>query len=96
MKNGQWKRVPTYGGKLCENATQATSRELLENAKAAVIKYGYHPILTVYDEIVCEENKSFGSAKELATIMSECVMNEPWAAGWPVSVDPWQGDRYKK
>ena len=35
-KNKQWKRVHTYGGKLAENATQATCREILVQAMKRV------------------------------------------------------------
>ncbi len=68
QKTGQWQRVHSYGGKWAENATQATSREILVAAmKRIAAKYdppllasGYLKpgessiILSVYDEIVCE------------------------------------------
>jgi DNA polymerase len=94
QKEGQWKRVTTYGGKLAENATQAISREAMEPAKARLAAAGYNPILTVYDEIVCEVPVGFGSKEEFKAIMSESPGE--WAAGWPASVDVWTGTRYKK
>ena len=98
MKTGQWRRVFTYGGKLTENAVQATSREILVPAMHRVRKewdIGKTPIiLTVYDEIVCEVPEGFGSKKELEEIMA--VSPGDWAAGWPISVDAWEGNRYRK
>ena len=107
QKTGQWQRVHSYGGKWAENATQAVSRELLEDAKLRLgQKYDpslqadglLHPsesciILTVYDEIVCEVPDGYGSVQELKGIMSEVPA---WAEGWPISVRVWEGLRYRK
>lgn len=95
-KNGQWKRVGTYGGKLAENVTQATSREVLKAAELRVKAARYHVILDVYDEIVCEEKEWMGDAfiDKFKEIMMECPGD--WAKGWPIGVDVWSGDRYRK
>ena len=93
-KEGQWKRVGTYGGKLTENAVQATSREILAPAVKRAEDAGYHVILTVYDEIVCEVPENFGSEKEFAEIMNECPGD--WAKDWPIKVETWTGKRYRK
>lgn len=78
----------------CENATQATSREAMEPAKRRLAAAGYNPILTVYDEIVCEVPKGFGSIEEFEEIMAQSP--GPWADGWPIAVDAWTGERYRK
>jgi DNA polymerase len=93
QKNGQWKRVRTYGGKLTENLVQATSREIMMPAAVRLEEAGYPVILTVYDEAVTEPPIGFGSKEELEAIMA--IMPE-WAAGWPITVDAWEGDRYLK
>lgn len=93
-KEGQWKRVYTYGGKLAENATQATSREVLAPARRRAKEAGYHEILTVYDEIVCEEPIYFGSVDHFTELM--LGPPEDWYADWPIHVDAWEGERYKK
>lgn len=93
-KDGQWKRVTTYGGKLTENACQATSREILVPAMMRCENAGYHVILTVYDEIVSETKKGFGTKQEFTDLMAGPLPD--WAEGWPISVDAWVGDRYKK
>ena len=94
QKEGQWRRVSTYGGKLTENACQAVSREILVPAMQRVEDAGYHVILNVYDELVCEIPKDFGSIEEFEDLMAGPLPD--WAEGWPVRVDAWQGDRYKK
>lgn len=93
QKEGQWKRVYTYGGKLAENATQATSREILVPAMLRLRKYGYPIILSVYDEVVSEREIGKGSIEEYAEIMRELPR---WAEDYPISVDAWEGERYKK
>jgi DNA polymerase len=93
QKEGQWRRVSTYGGKLTENLVQATSRELMEHARLQAEAAGYHPILTVYDELLCEEDEDFGSPEELKEIMEQLP---EWAWDWPITADPWSGTRYRK
>jgi DNA polymerase len=94
QKMGQWTRTYTYGGKLTENAVQATSRQLLIPAAMRAEAAGYPVILTVYDEVVCEVPKDFGSKKEFEDIMRECPGD--WAKTWPIGVDAWIGERYRK
>ena len=96
QKEGQWRRVYTYGGKLTENAVQATSRELLVPAALALEDAGYPIILKVYDELVAETKKGFGSVEEFATIMREATTSMDWSRDWPINVDVWIGERYKK
>lgn len=108
QKEGQWKRVYTYGGKLAENVTQAASREILIPAMLRLREYGYPIILSVYDEVVCEVPNGFGSAKEMEEIMAESPGDwggflpkgsnywRDWAKGWPVRADAWEGSVYKK
>jgi DNA polymerase len=94
QKTGRWQRVSTYGGKLVENATQATSREVLIPAMLRLRDAGYKIILSVYDEIVTEMPYGQGSVEELTEIMSESPGD--WAKGWPITVEAWEGERYRK
>lgn len=108
QKEGQWRRVQTYGGKLAENATQAASREILIPAMLRLEKYGYNVILSVYDEVVCEMPYGKGSVSELSEIMCESPgdwgsllprgsrYDSNWARDFPIRVDAWEGERYKK
>jgi DNA polymerase len=94
QKFGKWARVSTYGGKLCENATQATARQLLVPAMLRLRAAGYPIVLSVYDEIVAEPEDGFGSVEEFEEILKGCPGD--WAKGWPIGVDCWEGTRYKK
>lgn len=94
QKEGQWRRVSSYGGKWAENLTQAVSREVLEVAKRNIKKAGYPIIITVYDEIVTEPALGFGSKEEFEVIMRESY--EGWYRNWPIGVDVIEGDRYRK
>lgn len=87
-------RTYTYGGKLTENAIQATARQILWPAARAVEEAGYHVILTVYDEIVAEVPDGFGSLKEFEEIALGALPE--FARDWPIRVDGWEGNRYKK
>ena len=108
QKAGQWKRVSTYGGKLTENAVQATSRQILKAAMGRVrdawdgplkaigyLKEGESSIiLSVYDEIVCEVPKGWSNKEQFEELMRGPLPD--WCADWPINVDAWIGDRYKK
>jgi DNA polymerase len=93
-KGDTWFRTNTYGGKLVENAVQATARQLIWPAALAAEAAGYPVVLTVYDEIVVEPPEGFGSLKELEQIVIDATPE--FAKSWPIRVDGWEGDRYKK
>ena len=95
QKEGQWKRVWTYGGKLTENVCQAVSREILVPAILRAEEAGYPTILSVYDEIVAEIPEGFGDVEEFRHLMNGPLPD--WASDWPIKVDtPWIGKRYRK
>lgn len=78
----------------CENLCQATANDILRYAMANLERAGYPIVLHVYDEIVCEVPKGFGSVEELESIMKTLPA---WATGWPIGADGgWRGRRYRK
>ena len=95
QKTGQWRRVSTYGGKLTENAVQATAREYLRPAIKAARDAGYKVIFSVYDEIVAEVPDGWGSLEEFLGLMRAAPGRE-WAGDWPIGVDGWEGKVYTK
>ena len=95
QKEGQWKRVATYGGKLTENAVQGASREYLMPSVVAANKAGYPVVLKVYDEVVADVPIGHGSKAEFEAILRDAPGRE-WAKGWPIDVDAWEGQRYRK
>jgi DNA polymerase bacteriophage-type len=87
----QFTRVSTYGGSLVENITQAVARDILAAAMLRLEAAGYHIVLTVHDEIVCETAR--GTVEEFKRIM--CELPE-WAKGCPITAEGWEGVRYRK
>lgn len=95
-KNGPtgWIRMRTWGSRLVENIVQATARDILRRAIISLERAGYPVVIHVYDEIVSEIRKGWGSIEEFSAIMG--TMPE-WAADWPIRVGgAWRGERYRK
>lgn len=91
-KGGKWDRVHTYGGKLAENVTQATSRDLLAHAMLNLDAAGFPLILQVHDEVVCEADE-----RHLLNDMKNIMLQTPgWAAGLPVDAECFETRRYRK
>lgn len=86
-------RLKTYGGKLVENITQATARDCLRDAMAALDAAGYPIVFTVHDEVILDAPVGFGSLGEVREIMGRPV---PWAPGLPLSAEGDEMDFYMK
>ena len=92
-KEGQWKQVHTYGGKLTENVVQAASRDILVHGMFAAEKAGFPIIFHAHDEIVAEVPEDGPDHQLLEAAMGGLPA---WAASWPIRAVGWQGLRYKK
>lgn len=90
----QWKRIKTYGGKLFENACQASARDVLAWNMPEIEDAGYSILLTVHDEVVTEapDNQSF-NVDHLSELLAT---NPPWADGLPLAAAGFEGYRYRK
>lgn len=93
-KGGQWKRVHTYGGKLAENVTQAACRDVLVVGMFEAEARGLPIVLHNYDEAVIEVPENYHNA--MADLVSAMETKQPWYSNWPISADPWEGQRYRK
>ena len=88
-------REHVYGGKLVENAVQATCRDMMTTALVAAEKAGLRVVLHVHDEIVCDVPEQHSDAA--ATWLHDAMTTLPaWAAGFPAGADGWTGKRYRK
>lgn len=75
----------TYGGKLAENVTQATARDLLAHALNVVEPHPtYTPVLHLHDAACSEVNTGAGDPEEFAALISDLP---PWADGLPVDAE---------
>lgn len=83
-------RIGTYGGRLCENATQAVARDILAAALVRLQRAGYTVVGHVHDEILVEGEHDPG---EIERIMCR---KPRWAKGLPVSGEGFVTQRYAK
>lgn len=89
-KGGKWDRVGTWGGKLAENITQATARDVMADAMLRLDAAGFGLLLTVHDEVVAVDNGDVAGYKSI-------LMTPPgWASGLPIDVEIFQSRRYRK
>lgn len=89
----QWVRTRTYGGKIVENITQATCRDVMAEAMLRLKAAGYPILFTVHDEIVCETPDAFGSVDEFIALLTEVPK---WAKGFPIKAEGHKVYRYQK
>ena len=78
----KWNRIETYSGKLVENLTQASARDILAEAMWRLERVGLNIVGHVHDEVLIEAPKGSVSVDEVCNIMSE---NPSWAEGLPLA-----------
>lgn len=93
QRTKRWTRLPTYGGKLVENITQAIARDCLREAMLAIDDAGYRQLTTVHDEIVIEAPDDAGTLAEVEAIMARPVI---WAPDLPLRGDGFETRYYQK
>lgn len=93
QKTKKWTRLPTYGGKLVENITQAIARDCLREAMLALDEAGIAQLFTVHDEIVCEAPDGGPSLKDVEEIMGRPIS---WAPDLPLRGDGFETRYYMK
>lgn len=91
----QWTLIPTYGGKITENITQAVARDVLCDAQYRIDKEGFDIVLHVHDEIGNEvdNDKAVAALKSICDIMA---IIPKWAKGLPLRADGFVSKYYKK
>ena len=87
-------RIKTYSGKLAENVTSGTARDVMFHRLPDVEEAGYKVVLRVHDELVCEVPDSDEFTHErLAEIMCRPF---DWSTGLPLAADGFETKRYRK
>ena len=91
--NNKWMRGETYSGKLVENITQATARDILVEAMKRIEDAGLYIVGHVHDEVILEVPHAKYTVEEVCTIMNQ---NPVWADGLPLDSDGYKGNYYFK
>ena len=86
-----WTRI--YGGKVCENLTQAIAAIVIREQMVAAAKQQLRVVFQVHDEIIVTARKADSSA---AQALLEKVMSTPpkWAPELPVACESGMADNY--
>lgn len=92
-KDFQWVRSATYGGKLVENITQATARDLMAYSMVRLEKAKMPVVMHTHDEIVTDVPKGSGLLESMTKIMCEVPA---WAEGLPIKAEGFTAERYEK
>lgn len=91
--NGQLMVQETFGGKACENVTQATTRDILAHAMLNLEAHGYKIVFHVHDECVMEMPEGTGSVEEACAIMGQ---TPEWCSDLPLRADGYECRSYRK
>lgn len=90
----KWERIKTFGGKICENITQAGARDVFKHGTLKADEMGYPLVFPVHDENVTEvpdiEEFSVDGLVKCMTIVP------PWAEGLPLAAEGFEAGRYRK
>lgn len=90
----KWKRINTYGGRLCENSCQSFARDVLYDAMPGIEAAGYPIVLHVHDEVICEvSDEPQYNAEHLSSLLAT---NPPYALDMPLAAAGFEAYRYKK
>ena len=89
----KWARGETYSGKLVENITQSTARDLLAEAMWRMEKAGLNIVGHVHDEVILEVPEGKVTVDQVCKIMNQ---NPEWADGLPLASAGYSGQYYFK
>ena len=89
----KWSRGETYGGKLTENITQATARDLLAEAMWRMERAGLDIVGHVHDEVILEVPENSITVEQVCKIMNE---NPVWSDGLILNSAGYRGFYYFK
>jgi DNA polymerase len=91
----EWRQQRTYGGKLVENITQASARDVLADTMLTLHQRGHMLVGSVHDEVLLEADAD--KAKALLDDVTQLMCTAPaWALGLPVHAKGFVSPRYRK
>lgn len=93
QKTKKWSLIPTYGGKLAENITQAVARDCLFAALERLSVAGHQTAFHVHDESVLDIRAEVADLNRVCDIMGQPI---PWAPGLPLKAAGFVTNFYKK
>ncbi|GEB35287.1 DNA polymerase [Brevibacillus parabrevis] len=93
QKTRKWEVVPTYGGKLVENVTQAIARDCLAESLFRLDASGYQTVMHIHDEVVLDVPTGRADLDAVAAIMGHPIS---WAPGLPLKAEGFITNYYKK
>ena len=88
--------IPTYGGRLTENVTQAVARDVLAHALVNLDKENVPVVAHVHDEVIAEGGVTIERMKELMGAGPGNPLAPPWADGLPLAAEGYYCARYRK
>lgn len=88
--------IPTYGGRLTENVTQAVARDVLAHALVNLDKENVAVVAHVHDEVIAEGGVTVKRMKELMGAGVGNPLAPPWADGLPLAAEGYYCARYRK
>lgn len=88
--------IPTYGGRLTENVTQAVARDVLAHALVNLDKENVAVVAHVHDEVIAEGGVTVERMKELMGAGVGNPLAPPWAGGLPLAAEGYYCARYRK
>jgi DNA polymerase len=91
----QWERGQIWGGVLTENIVQALCCDLLGESLIRLDRDGWHPVLTVHDEILCEEDQGDPRFTVEKLCAAMCVL-PAWAKGFPIAAEGYAAPYWRK
>jgi len=91
----QWLRMSTHGGKIVEQATQGTARDVLATGMRRAARAGFHLIGSVHDELIALVKKG-DNQYNAEGLRAEMIAPLKWAPGLPLGGKAYSASFYRK